>query len=422
MKIFLLAVLFVGALVFSAWEKRLWGSGRTPFAFAAYPFIGVLLLVVTVGPILGFFAIHAETVVISGCFLSIMALGSLAVRAAAGDREIQHADLESAETHRTVDQRDAETPISSFEFLLVTGGMLAFFVSDLLRGSIGGAGKGELGIGGIRGHIMEIGVAYLVIAASQRRGQFVVRSALIATVLWVLAFNQVKYLIMLPLAAVILYRWVSRQLATWKLVVLILTLPLLVVVVVYAVFGLSVGLANAQIMLPLVVELANHMMAYVFGGVIGLDQMLAHTHIAILGAGGLEYAFAPLINTAHFIVGNNEYVNAVNSTYFIIHSDGFLDSNVFTLFGSLLYRGGWTVALAISAAYAILTYLIWGDWRTRSDFLTCASGSWWLSPLLFAWFDPYFTVLTLIEVYVFLLVRARIRWTFSVVALRHQSA
>ncbi len=408
--------------MFSALEKHLWGSGRTPFAFTAYPFIGVLLLALTVGPLLGFFAIRAETLAISGCFLSIMALGSLSVRAAAGHLDVQKAGLEGAPTDRTVDQREAETPISSFEFLVVIGVLLAFFVSDLLRGSIGGEGKGELGIGGIRGHIMNIGVAYLVIAASQRQGQFVIRSTLMATALWVLAFNQVKYLIMLPLAAVLLYRWVSRQLATWKLAVLGLTLPLLVVIVVYAVFGLSVGLANAQIMLPLVVELAKHMMAYLFGGVIGLDQMLAHTHIAILGAGGLEYAFAPLINTARFIVGKHEYVNAVNQTYFIIHNNGYLDSNVFTLFGSLLYRGGWVVALTISAAYAILTYLIWCDWRTRTDFLTCAAGSWWLSPLLFAWFDPYFTILTLIEVYLFLLLRARIRWTVSVVPLRQQTA
>ena len=123
----------------------------------------------------------------------------------------------------------------------------------------------------------------------------------------------------------------------------------------------------------------------------------------------MEYAFAPLVNLVRFIVGAGDYVNTVNSLYLIIHSSDLIDSNVFTVFGSLLYRGGWVGAVSITLAYALVSYWIWSRWRMRESALACAAGTWWMAPLLFTWFDPYFTSFSVIEIMVILSVRGSVR-------------
>jgi hypothetical protein len=99
----------------------------------------------------------------------------------------------------------------------------------------------------------------------------------------------------------------------------------------------------------------------------------------------------------------------VNSLYVIIHPGDLIDSNVYTLFGSLLYRAGWVGATSITLAYALVCYWIWSRWRMRDGALAAAAGSWWMAPLLFAWFDPYFTTFSFIEVMIILSLRGSLR-------------
>jgi hypothetical protein len=394
------------ALMFSNHEKRLWGSGKTPFAFVAYPFLAMLFIVVFIAPGMGFEPLHIETLLVAGLFFGLFATASISLGRPAGARACV-APLESLDERFASGHSDQG--VGTVEYVILCGILLFMFGANIATRGGGVVVKGELGVGGIGGHLIELGIAYLVIAASQRRGQRMVRAAFVLLIMWLLAINQVKYLILLPLAGATLYRWVSGQLATWKLAVLAVAVPPTLGIMVYIYFDVAAAAAGVQLTPALISELARHMLAYGVAGILGLDQLLMHSRTVAFGASGLEYALAPFVNLVRFLAGAGSYFNVINPLYLIIHPGDLIDSNVFTLFGSLLYRGGWVGAVSITLVYALVSYWIWSRWRMRESALACAAGSWWMATLLFSWFDPFFTMLSIIEIMVILSVRGRLR-------------
>lgn len=403
------ALLLAVAIAFSRHERTVWGTARTPFAFVGYPVLGIVLIALVATPAMGFYRIHFPTVLAMALMLGCFALASVVLAGAAGDKGRSTARIESiggAGQGETDPHR-----ISTLEFVAIGAVLVVLVVPLMLSGQT--VEKGELGMGSAVGHVIQVGMAYLLIALSQRGGSIVVRAALVALVLWILAFNQVKYLIALPIAGALLYRWVSGQLSTARLVAIAVAGPLALVVAVYAYFGAAASAADVPLTLSLVGTLARHMVAYLVSGVIGLDRFLETGAAVFIGDQSLRYAFAPFENIVRFAAGAGNYFSVVNPLLVSIHPDGNLDSNVFTLFGSVLYRGGWSAALVIVSAYAGVTYWIWTRWRTSSNALAAAPGSWWMAPLLLAWFDPYFMHLSLIEIMAFLWLRSvlpRLEW------------
>lgn len=401
-----LFVLSAFAVMFSRYEKQLWGSPRTPFAFVVYPFLALLFLTVLVGPSMRFDRLNLETVLVFALFFALFATASVAFGRVARANSSTSSLREAAVATVSVDSRDDR--VGNIEYLILGGLLMLVFASSLLTRGGGVVVKGELGAGGIGGHLIEVGIAYLVIAVSQRGGQRLVRAAFVLLVIWLLAINQVKSLIFLPLAAAILYRWASGQLAGWKVAVIALAAPLTLGIGVYAYFGAAAA-ADATMLTPeFVRELTAHMVAYAVAGILGLNQLLMQVRTVFFGASGVEYAFAPIVNVARFIAGTGNYFIVVNPLYLIISSD-LIDSNVFTVFGSLLYRGGWVGAVSLTLAYALASYWIWSRWRLCRGPVSCAAGSWWMAALLFTWFDPYFTALSFMEVMLILSVRGRVR-------------
>jgi len=403
---FIFLVLF--ALLFSAHEKRVWTSGRTPFAFFAYPSLLMLFLALSLAPALGFYALHLRTILATGLSFVVFAIASIALSRVAGDRARMPSVLEAS--GRMPADGAPERTAWNVEYLVTGAVILAVFSTNILDRGAGEMLKGELAVGSIASHLIELGIAYLVIAASQRGGKRLIRTAFILLVLWVLAINQVKYLIMIPLAAAVLYRWVSGQLATWKVLVMGIVVPLGLVTAVYGYFGVAAASGGVSMNPALVLEIARHMVAYLVSGFLGLDRLLMDSAnaYAAFGPEGLEYAFAPFVNLAHFIAGAGNYFNVVNPDYPVIHPNG-LDTNVFTLFGSLLYRGGWVAAVFITLAYALFSYWVWTRWRMRHGALACAAGSWWMATILFGWFDPFFIHLSVIEIMTILTLRGSLR-------------
>ena len=402
---FFLVVAFV--LMFSRHEMKIWGSKRTPFAFVVYPFLALLFITVFVGPSLGFYSLHPETLLIIGLFFGLFAIASVSISRVRQGGAIApprpQAMPEILRTNLPVNR------IASLEYLILGGILVLFFGSAIASRGGGDVGKGELGVGGFGGHLLEIGVAYLVIATSDRRGQRLLRVAFAVLVLWLLAINQVKALIFLPLAAAVLYRWAFGYLATWKVSLIAVGTPLALGIAVYAYFGANAAVEGFSLTPAMGAEIARHLVAYLMAGIIGLDQLLRQANLVAFGGEGVEYALAPFINLTRFLIGTGNYYMVVNPLYVIIHPGNMIDSNVFTLFGSLLYRGGWVGGVAITLAYAMISYWIWSRWRLKQSPLACAAGSWWLTPLLFAWFDPYFTTFSFMEVMIILAVRGSFR-------------
>ncbi|HUQ48637.1 MAG TPA: DUF6337 family protein [Gemmatimonadaceae bacterium] len=400
---FLLLVTFT--LMFSRHEEKLWGSRRTPFAFVVYPFLALLFITIFVGPGMGFYSLHVETLLVFGLSFALFAIASVSLArvGATAQRaprpETTGAGLPAATTERRV---------GSLEYAALGAVLVLAFGATIANRGGGDVVKGELGIGGIGGHLIEAGIAYLVIAGSDLRAKRAVRLTLAFLVLWLLAINQVKALIFLPLSAAVLYRWASGQMATWTVALIVFGVPLGMVVAVYAYFGASAAVAGFVLTPELVMELARHLVAYLMAGILGLDQLMVQVKIVALGPDGLEFALAPFTNIIRFVIGTGDYFTVVNSLYVIIHPGEMIDSNVFTLFGSLLYRGGWVGLIAITLAYGLVSYWIWSRWRMRDGALASAAGSWWLAPLLFAWFDPYFTTFTFMEVMIFLALRGSV--------------
>ncbi len=400
-------VLLCFALMFSGHEKRLWGSAKTPFAFVVYPFLGLLFIAVFIAPSMGFRTLHVETILVIGLFFALFAVASVSLARIAGERARAPSRLEAIGS--TPSSAAEKHVVTNLEYLALGGLLLLVFGASIASRGIGVVEKGMLGVGGFESHLIGIGVAYLVVAASQVGGQRVVRTAFSLLVLWILAINQVKYLIFVPFAGALLYRWVSGQMSTWKVALLALGVPLTLGVAVYAYFGVSAAVAGVALTSALVTKLTWHLIGYVVAGIIGLDQLLLEMQPVAFGGGGLAYAFAPLVNIVRFIAGAGDYVNTVNPLYLIIHSSDLIDANVFTVFGSLLYRAGWVGAVSITLAYALVSYWIWTRWRMRESALASAAGTWWMAPLLFTWFDPYFTSFSFIEIMVILSLRGSVR-------------
>lgn len=395
------------AVMFSRHERRLWGSGRTPFAFVVYPFLVLLFIGVFVAPGMGFERLHVETLFVIGLFFSLFAVASISLARIAGAAASAPSRLENSAA--AIPARGGHGGVSNLEYLILGAILVFFFGASMVTRGAGEVEKGGLGVGGLESHMIELGIAYLVIAASQTRGQRLLRTAFTLLVLWILAVNQVKYLILLPLAAAIVYRWTSGQLATWKVALMALGVPLMLGIGVYAYFGASAAAAGVPITPALVRELTWHMMGYLVAGIVGLDQLLVQVRTVAFGASGLEYALAPFVNLVRFVAGAGNYFNVVNPLYLIIHSSDLIDSNVFTMFGSLLYRGGWVGAVFITLAYALISYWVWSRWRMRGNALACAAGSWWMAPLIFAWHDAFFIHLSIIEIMVVLSIRGSVR-------------
>jgi hypothetical protein len=400
-----LGALILFAVAFSSYERKAWGSGKTPFAFTAYPLILMLAVTVFVAPAAGFVTIPVGVVLVDGLFLSLIAAVSVAFRSIAASNASIARPLE---TFGPASSNKWPARVSAIEYIglaLLLGGL---FLPSLVGGGPQTVEKGELGVGGIGGHVIELGIAYMLVALCQKDAQVVVRVAFVALVSWLLAVNQVKYLILLPFAAALLYRWLSRQLSTWKLAVLVVAVPLAIVVVIYTYFDVAAAASGLALTPALVAELAKHMVAYLVSGTIGLGQLLRAGQLSALGSEGLEYALAPVVNLVRFVTGVGNYFDVINPTYLVIHRDGVLDTNVFTLYGSLLFRAGWIGASAITLCYGASCYWIWCRWRARRGVIDGAAGAWWMAPLLFAWHDPFFIHLSIIEIMAFLWIRARL--------------
>ena len=400
-------LLLAFALMFSRQEMKIWGSRRTPFAFVVYPFLALLFITTFIGPRLGFYSLHPETLLVIGLFFGLFAIASVSI-----SRVGQGGAVVTARPQAMPEVLPANFSlhrIASLEYLIVGGLIVLFFSSTIASRGAGDLGKGELGVGGIGGHLLELGIAYLVIATSDRRGQRLLRIAFALLVLWLLAINQVKALLFLPLAAAVLYRWAFGYMATWKVALLAVGAPLALGIAVYAYFGANAAVAGFTLTAAMGAEIARHLVAYLMAGIIGLDQLLRQANLVAFGGEGVEYALAPFINLTRFLIGTGNYYMVVNPLYVIIHPGDMIDSNVFTIFGSLLYRGGWVGAVAITLGYAMISYWIWSRWRAKQSPLACAAGSWWMTPLIFAWFDPYFTTFSFMEVMIILAVRGSIR-------------
>ena len=400
-----LGALILFAVAFSSYERKAWGSGKTPFAFTAYPLILMLAVTVFVAPAFGFVTIHSGVILVYGLLLALMAGTSVAMRNVAGNAASQAPVLE---TSGPTSSNTWPGRVSAVEYIGLALLLVGMFLPSLLGGGSQTVEKGELGIGGIGGHVIELGIAYMLIALCQSRGHTTLRLAFVGLVLWLLAVNQVKYLILLPLAAALLYRWLSGLMATWRIALLAAVLPLAIVTVVYTYFDLAATASGLALTPALVKELAKHMLAYLVSGTIGLSELLSRATPSAFGTSGLEYAFAPFINLAKFAIGSDHYVDVLNPRFFIIDRDGVLDTNVYTLFGSLLYRAGWIGGIGLMLSYSAFSYWLWSRWRTKLSHLSGAAGAWWMTPLLFSWFDPFVVHLSVIEIMAFLWVRARL--------------
>jgi hypothetical protein len=412
--VFLLLV--VGAVAFSRYESRGWGTAKTPFAFIVYPFLAVLAMAVFVAPHLGFLPLHVRTLLVFGVYFALLAASSAAYRYWSTARGASPEPLGGDSGGAT-----SEGGLGSLEYAVVCLLLVALFAGTLLGGGAGPAlEKGELSVGGVKGRVMQVGVAYLVIALSQQGGALAARTVLAGLVLWILAANQVKYLILIPLAGSALYRWASGRLATWKLAVIGVVVPLTVVVVVYGIMGSS-GVTLDPDSTLLFLEFAfEHTLGYVLSGVLGFDQLLARIPIRWLDLDGVGYVFSPFVNMGNLFTSSLVYHNPVNPVYFDIHENGSMDSNVFTLFGSLAYRGGWALASIVSLAFGAVTYWAWDRHWVKGSALMAAAGTYWIATAMLSWFDPYFPTLSTFEIVGFLWLRAGLQTEWN--ASRSRSA
>src|SRR5215203_6100706 len=279
-------------LLFSEREKKVWGSKKTPFAFVAYPFLALLLVTVFIAPGMGFYSLHPETMLVIGLFFALFATASISLGRLGGARASAPSRLEAV--GRTHPEAAQQHRVGNLEYIVLGGILFFFFSATIASRGAGDMVKGELGVGGIGGHLIEVGIAYLVIAASESRGQRLLRTVFVFLVLWLLGINQVKALLFLPLAGAVLYRWTSGQLATWKVGLIAIGAPLALGIAVYAYFGASAAVAGFLLTPALVAEIARHLMAYLVAGIIGLDQMLMQVNLVAFGGNGLEYDLDPL--------------------------------------------------------------------------------------------------------------------------------
>lgn len=435
----LIFLILIGeVIIFTFIDRCVYKTWITPFTLLAVPYTTVSIIAFCFSQPLGFIPLYVESVLIWVISLLVFWLGGLVIMVTLG--------------------KSFQGQIgSNYEILyekksLKISKVIAFFVIPVISyhalksvnsvGGLNGIGTEDFATiygGGLGGHLLVFSMILFVflIGSFQHNNSALLKLhpshnvlnskqtrvcncitnkkmifSILVSIFLLIILRQVKYLIILPFIAALIYRFASRrEKFSGGLFTFSLTLIFIFFAVSYFISFYS-RMGNDTFSYGVLIFIIRHFVSYIIGGVLVMGEMY-HQGIHNINIDPLKI-FSPFIAIYELISSSKITHTAITGDYNLtISLDGNKKSNVYTLFGLVFFALGPIGATIYTLFLGFFSYLMFAiSFLTRNCWLV-VMWSFIGAMLVLSWFGSYFTLLMSIEVPVYCIILACLVWLFG---------
>lgn len=386
------------AITLMVWVERVrFDTYFTPTAILGVPYIAIASMAFLVGPVQGYVPLYTPSVVVWTLFLALFWATGQAVTAIFPDRALSASPPLNDERQLPLAIVIAWVTIPVLVYGTLTAAQAA--------GGFGGFRDPEyrnVVFSGITGHALMLSFpVFIYLVSAVRKKNLVACGGTLAVLLILMVLRPTKGWVLLPVTAALLCRVRAGRLA----------LPIrnvaLTVLLMYAFYNVSYliafGARDPETIMgsSVYLDLFRHAEDYLFSGVLGFsEQMQAGRELLPNRAA----VYAGFMNLGSLLKGEQLVSGIVEEFTLIRPGSGGFQSNVHTLFGTLLMSIGYFETFIYTVALATVLYAIFLFSRWSADVWISAMWCFLAAGLAFAWFDTYFAQLALVEVPMYCLV------------------
>ena len=245
---------------------------------------------------------------------------------------------------------------------------------------------------GFQGHIVNvITVLFLFIFTSRRKFKF---TKLLAVV-WIgfLALASAKYMMIIyTFSLVMIYYNMKKHFSLLRTMLIIIFISSLFVLT----YILRFVFSGEDVDFSFIIKHFNY---YLTGSYYSFSLVLTE-NVAPTENVGIGIVLAPIINMFKFISGNNNYVSSISRFVFVDVNSYYNKTNVFTLFGAILFETDIFVTILVVISLAIISYLLLYLLKKRPNAYTVILYSFFMSFMFCSFFNCFFGTLNFIEILV----------------------
>jgi hypothetical protein len=388
----LLITLAVSATTLMVWVDRIrFGTWFTPTTILAVPYMAIALLAFTVGPALGYVPLYTPSLIVWTCYTALF-WGTGQIATGFLPRAARRASpLLNEESARPLALTAAWLIIPILAYGTWAAGNSLGGLQDFQ-----GTAYREAIMYGWVGHALVFSYPiFIYLVAVVRRRNVALCGVSAGLLLILMVLRPTKSWVLLPLVAGLLCRTrMGRfRISLWKIVA--------VIVLMYCLFNvtylIAFGATDPQTLKDpeIYTELFRRVGDYFFAGVLAFS---AHMQNGGAYMPNPPYVYGAFMNLAAVIAGNPN-VSDVNQEFNAIRlGGGGFQSNVHTLFGTLIMSIGYIETSIYTFVLGLVTYAIFLANHRSPDVWITVLWCFVAAGLAFAWFDLYFSHQPLLEV------------------------
>lgn len=380
------------AITLMVWVDRVrFGTCLTPTAILGIPYMGIALMAFLTGPVQGYVPLYTPSVVIWMLFLGLFWATGQAVAAVFPDGALHvSAPLEE----------DRQLPLAlAVAWMAIPVLIYGTYSALQAAGGFGGFREPEyrdVVFSGFAGHALMLSFpAFIYLVSILRKKVLIACGGTVAVLLVLMVLRPTKGWVLLPVTAALLCRMRSGRL---RFSIRGISLAVLAMYGFYNIsYLIAFGASDPESVVGSTVyfDLFRHAEDYLFSGVLSFSvQMQAGGQMLPNPAA----AYAGFMNVGSLVSGGPLVSGIVEEFTLIRPGTGGFQSNVHTLFGTLLMSIGYFETSVYTIALGIVMHVVF-LWSHRSnDMWVSAMWCFLAAGLAFAWFDTYFAQLALLEV------------------------
>ncbi len=411
----ILLVLIGEVLILTRLDKIIYGKWITPFSLLAVPYTVVVLTTLLFAPALGFINLFMESVLIWIVGLLLFWLGGLMFALPLSETIRVEAKRNQPFLYENKSKKLALT-LAWITILVMSYGLLTSL------GSLGWQAIGTDDFGksygyGWVGHfrVFSMGLIIFLIGTLRRRGIFNLFS--IFTLIALNFMYPVKAWVIIPVLSGFIYRALSGRI---KFSVFIIPLVLFIVYVIFNMaYLVGFGVKNVGSLYNILTSesLFKHFFSYIFSGVLSLGELVREGIEKF--ERGPHVIFAPFINL-YALASSGDIVSKAHDHSSVISIDGFKNSNVNTLFGTLLISLGYFGTLVYTLGLGLLAYMSFTIAMLTRNCWAVVVWSFIGALLAVGWFDYYFGLLSAVELPVYYAILGFLLWLLYTADLKQR--
>lgn len=390
---FFYCILILEVFFFSLLERKFLKTFFTPTLLLGYPFIFVVFLLLIFGKILEFKELSYAVIVFWIIGILIFQISFIFVAIVFNKVPVK----KIAPIKLSQNNRQLYFIGLSVIFLVLFTGFLPWYNSYGFT-KIGTEEFITAYGGGFSGHILNIAILMVIYIIGTIKKTERLKWLLLLSLYLLIALQQVKTWMFIPLIGGVLFRVFTGKMKS-------INIKFLVVIAVvsffffYIAYYFSTNLSNSYTESNYLLFVFNYFMYYLFAGVLGFSEWVAHNMIF---KDSIEYLLSPFVTIASLFT-DIEKINVVNPNFYIINKQGYI-SNVRTIFGSILENAGIAYSIIYLFIVSSSIYFLYFLALIRQNLWLFLLLAFVLSPLFVGVFDFYYNNLALIEIPVYIYV------------------